>query len=237
MIAKKNPKLQEEKNRVVYFQLGLLVTGTSLLMAFTWKTPVNSSEKLIVERTSKVEVIQMMEEEKPIEIPKVQPVVQQKKTDPITIKLLTAFIDPTKNKDIDEGVFVEAKAKEGDIVGSGDFDLDIGDAPDLDVVVEWVDQEAAFIGNWYQYLSDHTVYPEEAQDWGDEGAVYVSFIVERNGSITDVHVKNKNRVAVSLQKEAIRVVKSSPKWTPGVKGGEYVRSIKTIKVNFILSTK
>ena len=64
MIAKKNPKLQEEKNRVVYFQLGLLVTGTSLLMAFTWKTPVDNSEKLIVERSSEIEVVQMIEEEK-----------------------------------------------------------------------------------------------------------------------------------------------------------------------------
>jgi protein TonB len=236
MIAKKNPKLQEEKNRVVYFQLGLLVTGTSLLMAFTWKTPVNSSEKLIVERASEIEVIQMMEEEKetPVEIPEVKKVEQQKALDPITIKMLTPFIDPTENKDKNEPVFVKTKAKDGDKVGDGDFVLDIGDAPKMEVATKFPDKEALFQGNWYQYLSDNAKYPEIAQEWGEEGTVFVGFIVEKNGSITDVKVKNKDRVAKSLQKEALRVVKSSPRWTPGIKDGEYVRSFKTVKVNFIL---
>jgi protein TonB len=236
MIAKKNPKLQEEKNRVVYFQLGLLVTGTSLLMAFTWKTPVNSSEKLIVERSSEIEVIQMMEEEKkmPIEIPKVIKIVKQKAPDPITIKVLTPFIDPTDNKDKDVEVFVETKAKDGDKIGDGDFVLDIGDAPKMEVAVEFPDQEALFQGNWHRYLSENAKYPEIAQVWGEEGTVFVGFIVEKNGSITDVKVKNKGRVAKSLQKEALRVVTSSPRWTPGVKDGEYVRSVKTVRVNFIL---
>lgn len=236
MIAKKNPKLQEEKNRVVYFQLGLLVTGTSLLMAFTWKTPVNSSEKLIVERSSEIEVIQMMEEvkETPVEIPEVKKVEQPKTPDPITIKMLTPFIDPTDNKDVSEKVFVETKAKNGDKVGDGDFDLDIGDAPELEVATVFPDKEALFQGNWYQYLSENAKYPELAREWGEEGAVFVSFIVEKNGTITDVKVKNKDRVAKSLQKEAMRVVKSSPRWTPGIKDGEYVRSFKTVRVNFIL---
>lgn len=238
MIAKKNPKLQEEKNRVVYFQLGLLVTGTSLLMAFTWKTPVNSNEKSIVERSSEIEVIQMMEEEKetPVEIPEVKKVEQAKTPDPITIKLLTQFIDPTKNKDVNEKIYVEKKVKDGDKVGDGDFDLDIGDAPELEVAVEFPDTEALFQGNWYQYLSEHARYPEIAREWGEEGAVFIEFIVEKNGTITDVKVKNKDRVAKSLQKEAIRVVKSSPRWTPGIKGGEYVRSYKTVRVNFILDS-
>jgi len=237
MIAKKNPKLQEEKNRVVYFQLGLLVTGTSLLMAFTWKTPVDSSEKLIVERSSEIEVIQMLEEEKekPIEIPEVKK-VQEKDPNPITVKTLTPFIDPTKNKDKNEKISVELKVKEGDKIGSGEFDVDIGERPELkDGLVDFPDKEASFEGNWYQYLKENTVYPEIAQEWGEEGSVYVSFIVEKNGSITDVQVKNKKYVAESLQKEAIRVVKSSPRWKPGVKGGEYVRSVKTVKVNFILA--
>lgn len=235
MIAKKNPKLQEEKNRVVYFQLGLLVTGTSLLMAFTWKTPVDESEKLIVERSSDIEVVQMMEEEKPIETPEVKKVVQKKTPDPITIKTITPFIDPTKNKDEDEKLYVETKVKDGDKIGDFDFTIPIGDPPKMDVVVEWPDQEASFGGNWYQYLRENTVYPEIAQEWGEEGSVYVSFVVERNGSISDVQVKNKDHVAKSLQKEALRVVKSSPRWTPGVKDGEYVRSVKTVKVNFILA--
>lgn len=236
MIAKKNPKLQQEKNRVVYFQLGLLVTGTSLLMAFTWKSPVNSEEKLIVERFSEIEVIQMMEEEKeaPIKIPEVKKVEEQKTPDPITIKMLTPFIDPTQNKDKDESVFVKTKAKDGDKVGDGDFDLDIGEAPELEVVTEFPDKEARFQGNWYQYLNEHAKYPKIAQEWGEEGAVFVGFIVEKDGSITDVKVKNRDRVAKSLQKEAIRVVKSSPRWTPGIKDGEYVRSFKTVRVNFIL---
>ena len=237
MIAKKNPKLQEEKNRVVYFQLGLLVAGTSLLMAFTWKTPIKKSEELIVERISEVPTIEMMEEEKekPIEIPKVEKVVQKKAPDPVTKKLLTSFINPIKNANQDEKIEVQLKAKDGDKIGDGDFDLVLGDPPKLKSDVVFPDKDAQFQGNWYQYLSEHAKYPEDAQYLGEQGAVYVSFVVERDGSITDVHVKNKDRVAKSLQKEALRVVKSSPKWTPGIKNGEYVRSYKTVRVNFILA--
>jgi protein TonB len=237
MIAKKNPKLQEEKNRVVYFQLGLLVTGTSLLMAFTWKTPVNKSEKLIVERSSEIEMIQMMEEEieKPIEIPEVKKVVQKKAPDQITIKMLTQFINPIKNSDKNEKIDVQLKAKDGDKIGNGDFILDIGDAPDLNVIIKFPHKEAFFGGNWTTFLKNNLKYPTFSQEWGDEGNVFLSFIVEKDGSVSQIIVKNKDRVTKELQEEAIRVIKASPKWNPGINNrGEYVRSYKNVNVNFVL---
>jgi protein TonB len=60
----------------------------------------------------------------------------------------------------------------------------------------------------------------------------VKFIVEKDGSITDAKVANK--VDRYLAKEALRVVNKSPKWKPGTLKGEYVRSYKTVVINFTL---
>ncbi|MEX2485080.1 MAG: TonB family protein [Brumimicrobium sp.] len=236
MIAKKNPKFQEGNNRGIYFQLGILITGTSLLMAFTWKTPVNKNYKSTDERIAEVPTIEVVKEkvEKPIEIPKVEKQQPQKSPDPITVKALTAFINPIDNKDKNEKVDVKHKLNKGDIVGlGGDID-DLGDPPKLDEVVKFPDREAKFNGNWKQFLSENVVYPAASKEWGDQGAVHVSFVVEKDGSVTDVDVLNKERVTKELQEEAIRVVKSSPNWVPGTLNGEYVRSYANVKINFIL---
>jgi protein TonB len=67
---------------------------------------------------------------------------------------------------------------------------------------------------------------------GIQGKVYVKFIVEKDGSITDAKVANK--IDKHLAKEALRVVNLSPKWKPGTLKGEYVRSYKTVVINFTL---
>ena len=82
------------------------------------------------------------------------------------------------------------------------------------------------------YLSSKTEYPEIAKKKKIEGRVIVKFIVEKNGSITDVHIVKS--VDPSLDKEAVRVVKSMPKWTPGKQNGQAVRVQYMVPVTFKL---
>jgi len=82
------------------------------------------------------------------------------------------------------------------------------------------------------FLSSNTKYPVVAQENGVQGRVIVSFVVERDGSITDVRVVRS--VDPSLDREASRVVRSMPKWSPGKQNGSTVRVKYTVPVVFRL---
>ena len=84
----------------------------------------------------------------------------------------------------------------------------------------------------FQYLSNTIQYPVVAEENGVQGRVIVTFVVERDGSITDVKVVKS--VAPSLDREAVRVVRSMPKWTPGKQKGDAVRVKYTMPVTFRL---
>lgn len=81
-----------------------------------------------------------------------------------------------------------------------------------------------------EWVIKRTVYPQQASDNGIEGIVYVTFIVEADGSVTNVKVTQG--VDPLLDNEAIRVVSSSPKWLPGRQRGETVRVRFSIRLNF-----
>lgn len=82
------------------------------------------------------------------------------------------------------------------------------------------------------FLSSNTKYPVVAQENGVQGRVLVSFVVERDGSITDVRVVRS--VDPSLDREASRVVRSMPRWSPGKQNGSAVRVKYTVPVVFRL---
>ena len=79
---------------------------------------------------------------------------------------------------------------------------------------------------------DQTVYPESAIDNGVQGRVTVGFIVERDGSVASVEIRKS--VDPALDKEALRVVKSMPRWKPGKQQGKAVRTRFSVPVVFRL---
>ena len=87
-------------------------------------------------------------------------------------------------------------------------------------------------GALFEWLSKNIKYPVVAEENGVQGRVIVSFVVERNGSITDVQVVKS--VDPSLDKEAVRVVKAMPHWIPGKQNGSAVRVKFTVPVTFRL---
>ena len=102
-------------------------------------------------------------------------------------------------------------------------------------VFDIVEQQPLFPGGpaaLMKYLSEHTKYPVVAQENGIQGRVTVQFVVEKDGSISDVHVLRG--VDPSLDKEAVRVVKSMPRWTPGKQNGITVRVNYRVPVLFRL---
>jgi protein TonB len=102
-------------------------------------------------------------------------------------------------------------------------------------VFDVVEQMPSFPGGpsaLMQYLSSNIKYPVVAEENGVQGRVVCTFVVEKDGSITDVRVVKS--VDPSLDKEAVRVVKSMPKWIPGKQNGSAVRVKYTVPVTFRL---
>ena len=92
------------------------------------------------------------------------------------------------------------------------------------------DQMPSFPGNLMTYLSENIKYPVEAQENGIQGRVVVSFVVEKDGSLSDMRVARS--VSPELDAEALRVVSSMPKWNPGMNKGKYVRVKYNVPVSF-----
>ena len=102
-------------------------------------------------------------------------------------------------------------------------------------IFEVVEQMPSFPGGdaaLMKYLQENVKYPVVAQENGVQGRVVISFVVERDGSITDVKVARS--VDPSLDREAQRVVKSMPNWIPGKQNGSAVRVKYNVPVSFRL---
>ena len=82
------------------------------------------------------------------------------------------------------------------------------------------------------YLNQNVKYPEDAEKQKIEGRVLAIFVVETDGSISNVEVVKP--VFPSLDAEAVRVLAAMPKWTPGKQSGKLVRVKYTVPINFQL---
>lgn len=100
-----------------------------------------------------------------------------------------------------------------------------------------VEQKPTFEGKdaneFSRWVNTKLVYPEIAKENGSQGRVYLSFIVDKDGSVTDVKVLRSSSDA-TLDNEALRVVKSSPKWEPGRQRDRAVKVTYTFPVIFAL---
>ena len=119
-----------------------------------------------------------------------------------------------------------------------------GEWPD-DVVFSWAEEEEPLrvvdqmpepVGGFeamYQFLAENLKYPEKAKNEGISGQILIEFVVEKDGSITNVKVLQG--VHPELDAEAVRVVKMMPKWNPGKHKGELVRTFYQIPIRFSIN--
>ena len=124
---------------------------------------------------------------------------------------------------------------EGEVLKAKEVVVDEKPKEEETKVFDVVEQMPSFPGGdaeLMKYLSTHIKYPVVAEENGIQGRVIATFVVERDGSITDVKVAKS--VDPSLDKEAMRVVKSMPHWIPGKQNGSAVRVKYTVPVTFRL---
>jgi TonB family protein len=99
-------------------------------------------------------------------------------------------------------------------------------------VVEIQPSPAGGMAGWNKYLSENLRYPPNAQRKGIEGTVIVAFVVNTDGTTTDIQILRS--VGGGCDEEVIRIVQGSPKWTPGMQRGTPVRTRMRLPLRFML---
>ncbi|MDP9078108.1 MAG: TonB family protein [Bacteroidota bacterium] len=118
-------------------------------------------------------------------------------------------------------------------VGTSDQKVTEEDPNKIFTSVEKVPEFPGGMEGFGRYLSKNIRYPAVARENGTQGKVIVSFVCERDGSLTDVHVTRG--IGDGCDEEAIRVIKASPHWSPGIQNGRPVRVAYSVPISFTLS--
>ncbi|MDD3039347.1 energy transducer TonB [Bacteroides sp.] len=242
------------ENSTKRHNIAMLIVLVIALVGFTIPTLVKLATPKQKEVMTEVTTLSKLEapEVKQEEVKKVVPVAPP----PQAVKSSIKFTTPKIKKDSEIDETNEIKSQEellstnvaisiADVKGNDEVHgADISDLKQIVVqgtpepdntVFEAVEQMPSFPGGNQElmaYLGKNIKYPTIAQEQGTQGRVIIQFVVERDGSITDVHVARG--VDPYLDKEAIRVIKGMPKWLPGKQNGKAVRVKFTVPVLFKL---
>ena len=230
MEIKKSPKANLENKKFLFMEIGLVVALLMVLGAFEWSTTEGTDLASLGDETAiavEEEQVPITQEEQlpPPEVPK-EPVM----SDIIDIvdndiKVEDNFLLSTED---DASLGVEIK----DYVVVQDEEV----VEEEEVPFAIVEQKPTFQGGdantFTKWVFSKIVYPEIAKENGVQGRVTLQFTIETDGSVKNVKVLRG--VDSSLDKEAVRVVSSSPKWSPGMQRNKPVKVKYTFPVVFQL---
>ncbi|MBR6048778.1 MAG: energy transducer TonB [Bacteroidales bacterium] len=228
MELKKNPKADLEKRRGLYLEIGLVTIMVLALAAFEWKS-YDQEQIEVVQRTAMDEVedviIQTQQEELPPPPPPEQPEV--------TTELNVIEDDAESENEMDMSSF--QRQEEATNIEITPVKIEEEEEEEEQTIFQVVENDPEFPGGveaMYKYLAQNIKYPQLARENNITGRVYVTFVVERDGSVSGVRVLRD--IGGGCGAEAVRVVKSMPKWTPGKQRGKAVRVQYNLPVNFSL---
>ena len=227
MELKKNPKADLEKRGGLYLEIGLVVILVAALVAFNVKT-YDKEEKVQFERQASEEqeeiIIQTQQEELPPPPP------------PETPEVSTEFEVVEDDAEIKNELIVNAEVtEETQNIEITPVKIEEEEEEEDVQIFTVVENDPEFPGGMealYKYLRENIKYPQLARDNNITGKVYVTFVVERDGSIANPRVLKD--IGGGCGAEAIRVVKAMPKWTPGKQRGKAVRVQFNLPVSFNL---
>ena len=225
MQLKKSEQASLESSKIVYVLMGFVFVLSLCYVALEWterevtKYEVSDTEFLFEEE---VEIQQTSQETPP---PPPPPQVNE-------VEVLNVVED---DKEVESIEVNTEDDKESEVVIAAPVEVPVEEEEE-EVVFVIVEKMPEFPGGQqalFKYLSENVKYPVIAQENGIQGRVICQFVVNKDGSIVDVEVVRSGGDP-SLDKEAVRVIKTMPKWKPGKQRGKPVRVKYTVPVNFKL---
>jgi len=225
MELKKSEKANLERKRGVFLQLGLIISISLILIAFEWTSSAGKLSELadIDDVEYEEEVIPVTREEQNQPPPPPPP--------PQVTEVLNIVEDDVELED--ELEIEDMEADTDTEIEFMEFEEEEEEEAEVFFIVE---DMPTFMGGdqneFRKYIQQNLKYPAVAAENGISGRVFVQFVVNQKGEV--INAKVVRGVDPSLDKEALRVVMSSPKWTPGKQRGKPVRVAFTFPIVFVL---
>lgn len=233
MIAKKNSGLDLEKKRTALFQIGLLASASFTLAAFTYTSALpNANDEHLFASAPETMVIELQdppEPEKTIAPPAPEVPMSMDEplpSDPSTLSQmdLQSVSDKQNTNSVVPTLALPFGIPTGGIVDIEEDDLD-----------DFPPTPAEYRGGpvaMQSYINEQVRYPEIDQQMGIEGTVYVAFIVEKNGTVSNVKIEN--HISETIDREAMRVVRLLNQWIPAENAFGKVRTTVRLPIRFFL---
>lgn len=227
MQLKKSPKASLEDKKFTYVLVGFVIVLSICYVALEWTEKEVTKYEVVDEESFFEEEIEIQQTSQETPPPPPPPEVQAVEElvivdDDKEVESIEINTEDDKDTEIEIQAPVDVKPQE--------------EEEDDQVVFVVVENMPEFPGGQqalFKYLSENVKYPVIAQENGIQGRVICQFVVNKDGAIVDVEVVRSGGDP-SLDKEAIRVIKSMPKWKAGQQRGKPVRVKYTVPVNFRL---
>ena len=209
---KKTAKADLESKKTIFIEIGLILALAAVLVAFEWKSYEKQELNIatrVVEDTPE-EMVEITQQEKPPPPPKPP---QQ-----------TTIIEIVEDDmEIDDEIDIDVEADETTEVEEyiPPAEEEEEEEAQIFTVVESMPSFPGGPNARIRYLAENIKYPQMARESGIQGRVFVTFVVETNGSVTDVKIMRV--IGGGCDEEALRVIKNMPKWNPGKQRGKPVR--------------
>lgn len=222
MEEKKNRPFNLESKRGLHFSIGLVISIAIITLAFEWKSydkgPIVDlgSQETIFDEVKDMPVTVHQPPKPPTVLPEIKEIPDDEEPD--------VDLDFTLDIDIDESTAIAEYVPE-DVPEENT-------EPDFFLFVEEDPAPAGGMQSFYEYLSKNLNYPKKAIRNGTEGKVYIQFIVNTDGSLTDLKVLKG--ISPECDQEALRVLSNAPKWKPGKQRGRPVRVRMSMPIVFNL---
>lgn len=225
MEIKKSPKANLENKKLLFKEIGLVIALGLTLLAFNWSTSEKAVSTLEADQQVEVE-----EEIVPITNDTPPPPPETNVAEPVMSDIIDIVDDDIK---VDTKIIINEDDKnQGVEIKEYVQAAEIAEEVVEDDVIPFaiVEDKPMFQGKdaneFTKWVYNNIVYPEIAKENGVQGRVTLQFEIGKDGTVTNVKVLRG--VDSSLDKEAVRVVSNSPKWTPGKQRGKAVK----VKYNF-----
>lgn len=221
MDLKKNPKANLEPRKASFFSLGLVVSLALVFMAFDYRI-YDQNHAVIPELGDLPEdIVEIIPPTRLVPPPPPLP-------PPPPINVLV--IQPNETKLPEPDFFFPEPGETPPLAAPPEVIEEEPIRITAEIMPEFPGGEAALFG----YLGKKLNYPSIAFDNGISGTVYVSFVIGKNGEITDIDVLKG--VSGGCTEEALRVIKGMPKWKPGEQNGKAVKVRYTLPIKFKLKS-
>ncbi len=225
MEIKKNPKADLQQYKVLFFLFGLALSLGLILTAFEWESSTGVVDAIEMDGAVVDEdMTEITRQEQP------EPEKVENKPQPTQVAERLVIVEDTKDLGDDDMDF-SADADESDAIVVEDEEEEEVEVK-IFVIVEKMPEFPGGDLELRKYIAQNIKYPNIARENDIQGKVYVRFVVTETGSVENVQIARG--VDPLLDKEAIRVVESLPKWKPGEQGGKKVKVWYTVPINFQL---